>query len=162
MPSVRLIRRDAVPKCGSYEIRFPDGRPSRFIYRDDIPARRLRSDLVDSAVAERVAKIFARAEQDMLNQKKPPTEAALRDASMKWPHASEVKKLRRPDSKAEIFILKRDDGLYEYKGYAEFDEDGIVYWGPAEQSGLLASAEEAESNAIDEVPWLRRLARNSD
>ncbi len=27
-------------RCGSLEIRFPDGRPSRFVY--DIPGRRLR------------------------------------------------------------------------------------------------------------------------
>jgi hypothetical protein len=36
MPSVRLIKHEAVPKCGSYEIRFPHGRPSRFFYWDDI------------------------------------------------------------------------------------------------------------------------------
>ena len=64
---VRLIRLETVPKCGSLEIRFPDGRPSRFIYWDDIPGRRLRTDLADSAVAERVAKIFARAEQWMID-----------------------------------------------------------------------------------------------
>jgi len=27
-----------VANTGSYEIRFPDGRPSRFIYWDNIPA----------------------------------------------------------------------------------------------------------------------------
>jgi len=32
MPKVRLIKHEAVPNCGSYEIRFPDDRPSRFIY----------------------------------------------------------------------------------------------------------------------------------
>ena len=64
---VRLIRHEPILKTGSYEIRFPDGRPSRFIYWDDIPGRRLRPDLADSAVAERVAKIFARAEQRMLD-----------------------------------------------------------------------------------------------
>jgi hypothetical protein len=64
---IRLIRHEAMPKCGSYEIRFQDGRPSRFIYWDDIPGRRLRPDLADSAVAERVAKIFARAERRMLD-----------------------------------------------------------------------------------------------
>lgn len=56
---VRLIKHEPIPKTGSYEIRFPDGGPSRFVYSDDIPGRRLRHDLVDSAVAERVAKIFA-------------------------------------------------------------------------------------------------------
>ena len=64
---VRLIRHEPIPKTGSYEIRFPDGRLSRFIYWDDIPGRRLRTDLADSAVAERVAKIFARAEQRKLD-----------------------------------------------------------------------------------------------
>jgi len=68
MRSVRLIKHEAVPDCGSYEIRFPDGRPSRFIYWDDLPGRRLLPERVDRAVAERVAKIFARAEQHALNQ----------------------------------------------------------------------------------------------
>lgn len=67
MPTVRLIKRGAVPLCGSYEIRFPDGRPSKFIYWEDTPGRRLRPDQVDRAVAERVSKIFARAEQHALN-----------------------------------------------------------------------------------------------
>jgi hypothetical protein len=53
MTDVRLIRHEAVPKCGSFEIRFPDGRSSRFIYWDDLSSRRLRPDTVDSAVAER-------------------------------------------------------------------------------------------------------------
>jgi hypothetical protein len=64
---VRLIRHEPVPKTGSYEIRFPDGKPSRFIYWHDIVGRRLPTDLADGAVAERVAKIFARAEQRMLD-----------------------------------------------------------------------------------------------
>ncbi len=69
MPSVRLIKHEAVKDCGSYEIRFPDGRPSKFIYWDDLPGRRLQPDRVDRAVALRVAKLFARAEQHMLNQR---------------------------------------------------------------------------------------------
>ena len=68
MDRIRIIPHEAVPLCGSFEVRFPDGRPSRFIYWDDVPGRRLRPDLVDRAVAERVAKIFARAEQRMLKQ----------------------------------------------------------------------------------------------
>jgi len=63
---IRLIRHEPVPKC--YEIRFPDGRPSRYVYWDDIAGRRLRPEMVDSAVAERVAKIFTRAEQWMLTR----------------------------------------------------------------------------------------------
>jgi hypothetical protein len=68
MPIVRIIKHEAVPECGSFEIRFPNGRPSRFVYWDDMPSRRLRPDMVDSAVALRVAKIFARAEQHLLNK----------------------------------------------------------------------------------------------
>ena len=67
MAKVHLIKHEAVKDCGSYEIRFPDGRPSKFIYLENTPGRRLRSDQVDRAVAERVAKIFARAEQHALN-----------------------------------------------------------------------------------------------
>ena len=61
---VRIIPHEAVPKCGSYEVRFPDGRPSRFYYWDDIAGRRLRPDLVDGATAKREAQALARAEQD--------------------------------------------------------------------------------------------------
>ena len=64
---VRLIEHEVVPQCGSYEVRFPDGRPSRYFYWDDFPGRRLRPDLVDQAVALWVAKIFVRAEQHALN-----------------------------------------------------------------------------------------------
>jgi hypothetical protein len=35
MPSrIRIIRHEAVPKTGSFEVRFPDGRASRFFYFD--------------------------------------------------------------------------------------------------------------------------------
>ena len=42
---IQIIRHEAVPKCGSYEVRFPDGRPSKFFYWED---SRLKSDQVDS------------------------------------------------------------------------------------------------------------------
>lgn len=67
MSEVRLIKHEVIPGCGSFELRFPDGRPSRYVYFEDLPGRRLRSDVADRAVAERVAKIFARAEQRMLD-----------------------------------------------------------------------------------------------
>ena len=66
MDRIRIIPHEAVPLCGSFEVRFPDGRPSRFFYRDDIAGRRLRPDLVDGATAKREARAFARAEQDKL------------------------------------------------------------------------------------------------
>ena len=44
----RFTKHEAVPKCGSFEVRFSDGRPSQYFYWEDLPGRRLRSDLVTS------------------------------------------------------------------------------------------------------------------
>ena len=60
----RFTKHEAVPKCGSFEVRFPDGRPSQYFYWEDLPGRRLRPDLVTSDVALEQAKAFARAERD--------------------------------------------------------------------------------------------------
>jgi hypothetical protein len=80
---------------------------------------------------------------------------------MKWTHAHSIKVIERADGKAKVYILERNDGLYEYRGFAEFNEDGETYWGPAEMSGLHDSAEHAELDAFHEVPWLRRFTRGS-
>ena len=61
---VRIIKHEAVAKCGSYEVRFSDGRPSKYFYWEDIPGCRLRSDQLDSQQALEEAKGFARAERD--------------------------------------------------------------------------------------------------
>ncbi len=37
MANVRLIKHEAVPNCGSCEVRFPDGGPSKYFYWDDLP-----------------------------------------------------------------------------------------------------------------------------
>jgi hypothetical protein len=66
---IRIIKHEAVPLCGSFEVRFPDGRPSQYFYFDDIPARRLRSHQVDSATARRAAEFLARAEQNALESR---------------------------------------------------------------------------------------------
>ena len=62
MANVRLIKHEAVPKCGSFEVRFSDGRPSQYFYWEDLPGRRLRSDLVASDVALEQAKALARGQ----------------------------------------------------------------------------------------------------
>ena len=64
MAEIRIIKHEAVSKCGSFEVRFSDGRPSQYFYWEDLPGRRLRSDLVASDVALEQAKGFARAERD--------------------------------------------------------------------------------------------------
>ena len=58
---IRIIRHEPAPKCGSYEVRFPDGRPSKYFYWEDIPGRRLSLDQADSKQALEEAKAFARA-----------------------------------------------------------------------------------------------------
>jgi hypothetical protein len=60
----RLLKHEAVPKCGSFEVRFPDGRPSRFFYWDDVAGRRLNPGQVDGKTALELAKALARAERD--------------------------------------------------------------------------------------------------
>jgi hypothetical protein len=49
------------PDCGSFEVRFPDDRPSQYFYWDDIPARRLRPETLDRETALEQAKAVARA-----------------------------------------------------------------------------------------------------
>jgi hypothetical protein len=63
---IRIIKHEPVPDTGSFEVRFPDGRPSRFFYWDDIPGRRLRPEQVDSATALKAARDLARTEQAKL------------------------------------------------------------------------------------------------
>jgi hypothetical protein len=60
---IRIIRHETVPKCGSYEVRFPDGRAPKYFYWDDIPGRRLQPGTVDSATAKQAAQTLARVEQ---------------------------------------------------------------------------------------------------
>jgi hypothetical protein len=33
--SIPIIKHEAVPQCGSFEVRFPDYRPSQYFYWDD-------------------------------------------------------------------------------------------------------------------------------
>ena len=68
---VRLLRHTAapaVPDCGSYEARFPDGRSSTYFYWDDNPGRRSITQKLRSEEAESRAKALARTEQDKLDR----------------------------------------------------------------------------------------------
>jgi hypothetical protein len=35
---IRIIKHEAVPQTGSFEVRFSDGRPSQYFYWDVFPA----------------------------------------------------------------------------------------------------------------------------
>ena len=65
---IRVMKHQAVPGCGSYEVRFPDRRPSKYFYFENLAGRRLQPGrVVEQAVAEQEAKRFARKEQDKLD-----------------------------------------------------------------------------------------------
>ena len=62
---IRIIKHALLrSKCGSFEVRFADGRESRFFYWDDAPSRRQRLKMLPSEQALEQARTFARAEQD--------------------------------------------------------------------------------------------------
>src|SRR6478609_10140933 len=58
---VRIIKYEAVPQCGNFEVRYPDGRPSQYFYCDDLPSRRLNPATLDCEIALEKAKAVARA-----------------------------------------------------------------------------------------------------
>ena len=62
--TIRIIKHEAVPQTGSFEVQFPDGRPSVYFYWDDIPGRRLSPQQMDSNRALEAAKSLARSERD--------------------------------------------------------------------------------------------------
>jgi hypothetical protein len=61
---IRIIKHEAVPGCGSFEVRYADGRASQYFYWDDIPARRVRPQMLD--VRREKAKALARGCRDSL------------------------------------------------------------------------------------------------
>ena len=61
---IRIIRHEAVPQSGSFEVRSGDGRASKFFYWDDQASRRLGPEIPTSVVALMQAKAFARAMSD--------------------------------------------------------------------------------------------------
>jgi len=66
MTSIRIIKHESVPQTGSYEVRFPDGRPSVYHYFDDNPGRRSINGKMTSEEALQAAKTLARADEDKL------------------------------------------------------------------------------------------------
>ena len=62
---VRLIPHEAVLDMGSFEVAYPDGRPSDFFYFEDNPGR--SPDVMTRSEAQRAAQARARQEQDALD-----------------------------------------------------------------------------------------------
>jgi hypothetical protein len=61
MTNLRIIRHEAIPQTGSYEVRFSDGRASIYHYLDDDPGRRSITGKMTSAQALERAKALARS-----------------------------------------------------------------------------------------------------
>lgn len=58
---IRIIRHSAIPDSGSFEVRFSDGRESRYWYWDDNPGRRSVRNCLDQETAKQQAQEFARS-----------------------------------------------------------------------------------------------------
>jgi hypothetical protein len=67
-----------------------------------------------------------------------------------------IKTIDRPDGKARVRIIARDDALFRYESEAEMETDGYAYWGLSASSGIFETPEDAEANAYNEVDWLKR------
>ena len=59
--TIRVIKQEAIPQCGSIEVRFSDGRPSRYFYWDNVAGR--QPELLTEAQAFEKAVAFAEAER---------------------------------------------------------------------------------------------------
>ena len=69
---IRIIRHRGVDNdCGSLELWFADGRPSRYFYWDNLVSRRLRPDSLTREQAIKQAAAFARAELHKLDSPEP-------------------------------------------------------------------------------------------
>jgi hypothetical protein len=60
MTSIRLIKHESVAQTGSYEVRFPDSRPSVYHYLDDNPGRRSITEKMTSEEALQAARFAGR------------------------------------------------------------------------------------------------------
>ncbi|MBR1193264.1 hypothetical protein [Bradyrhizobium sp. AUGA SZCCT0160] len=57
-----------IPDCGSFEVRYPDGRDPTYFFWDDNPGRRSITLKVDQEQAKKAAQDLARAEQQKVDK----------------------------------------------------------------------------------------------
>ena len=62
--TIRIIKHEAVPQTGSFEVRYRTGNLSRYFYFEDVPGRRLRSEQMTMEEALEAAKAFVRRERN--------------------------------------------------------------------------------------------------
>ena len=77
-------------------------------------------------------------------------------------HADIAKVIHSPDGAFKIEFLRRNDGLYEYRGFERRLEESPFrngyYWSPCAYSGLYETIEELEQTARQMVAWLRVIS----
>jgi hypothetical protein len=61
---VRILRHGVISKSGSYEVRYADGRESKFFYWDDSRSRRMKSKLATGKRAFAQARALLLAERN--------------------------------------------------------------------------------------------------
>jgi hypothetical protein len=59
MTAVSIIKHEAVPSCGSYQVHV-EGQPPRYFYFEDLPGRRLRPEQMTREEALEQAETYAR------------------------------------------------------------------------------------------------------
>ena len=77
MGQIRLIKHESVPQTGSYEVRFPDGRPSVYHYFDDDPGRRSITGTVTGEALQAAKTLAQPATSFSPPQKKDPVHPGL-------------------------------------------------------------------------------------
>ena len=71
-----------------------------------------------------------------------------------------VRRIEQNDGKRRVDFLDHGDGFFSYEAMREAVDDvpelgPQIYWKCELQSGLFASLEDAERDALLAVPWLR-------
>ena len=66
-----------------------------------------------------------------------------------------VKRVQSQDGKHRLDFIARDDGLFEFVGHSETTEDGCTFWEPTILSGIHASLQSAERQALVDMLWLK-------
>ena len=62
--TIRIIKHEAVPQTGSFEVRFSRTAKRPYSYWDDVPGRRLNPEQMTIEHALEAAKALARSERD--------------------------------------------------------------------------------------------------
>ena len=72
---------------------------------------------------------------------------------MSYLHAKIINVLESSNRKVRVDVLERNDGLFEFRVYAERFEEFTeeVYWSPTLESGIYANVEDAERDALNEA-----------